>query len=111
MKNMPNFENMKNMLIFENMKNTLMFDKYEKYGNRSKAHRTKAPDNKPPGLLKRLLRNMPMTLTCSDYGPPILKKNPTPDFFFLAIIPGAYCRAVFLLVAFVQGLFVREVLT
>ena len=28
--------------------------------------------------LKRLIRNIPFTLTCSDYSPPILKKNIQP---------------------------------
>ena len=64
---------------------------------------SKAPDKKPPGqklpgqkpqsispqgLLKRLLRNMPLTLTCSDYGQPILKQNPAPGFFWGGFLPG-----------------------
>ena len=37
--------------------------------------------------LKRLLRNMPLMLTCSDYGPPILKKYPAHECLFVRANP------------------------
>ena len=88
-------------------------------GNRSKAPDKKPPRQKPPGqnpptisllrLLKRFLRNMPLTVTCSDKGPPILKKNPAPGFFLL--LYQGLRRGAFVQVAFVQGLFVGGLLT
>merc|ERR1719452_150343 len=51
------------------------------------------PDKNPPTLSPLgLLRNIPLALTCSNYGPSILKKKSAHGFFFWTLIPGAYYR-------------------
>ena len=66
---------------------------------RTKATRTKAPRQySPQGLLKRLLRNMPLTLTCSKQGLPILKKiQPLVCFGFYTggLLSGSFCLGGF----------------
>ena len=54
-----------------------------------KSHPDKSPLTiSPLGLLKRLWRNMSLTLTCFDQIPPILKNKFPPLVFFVAFIPG-----------------------
>ena len=60
-------------MIVKDLQNIFCSIAYKTLGNgnrakapRTNATRTKNPDNKPLGLLKRLLRNMLLTLSCSD---------------------------------------------
>ena len=74
------------------------------FGNRSKAPDKKLPghkppDNKPPSIIEKIIARYAVDANLFRLGSTNPKKNSTPGFF-LAFIPGAYCRG-----AFVRGLF------
>ena len=74
------------------------------FGNRSKAPGKKPPrqkppgqkppDNKPPRIIEVIITKYAFDAYLFRLGSTDPKKNPAPGFF-LAFIPGAYCRGVF----------------
>ena len=71
----------------------------------------KPPDNKPPRIIEEIIAKYAVAANLFRLGSTNPKKKIPAHGFFLAFIPGAYCRGAFVRVASDRELFVGGLLT